>query len=203
MKTLRIAVLLAVSAQLATAQTARDCVDRSWAAFKSEIDRVYGGTGDVYLTAYGHAQATEACLSVANYPADLLADVAQFRDGVSRTSDLVEEAIRNNGSPSLFAMGFGAGGSLPTFPQATPGAGGFTGTLTVPNNDAQPSGYRMLSMREIYTIQVKLTRMGYDTGGADGIAGPRTYAAIERYQRDQGARPTGLLNSRQIAALLQ
>jgi len=40
-------------------------------------------------------------------------------------------------------------------------------------------------------LQRGLTRAGYDTGGADGIIGPQTEAAIAAYQRDAGLAVTG------------
>ena len=61
----------------------------------------------------------------------------------------------------------------------------------------------MLSMREMAGIQARLTRMGFDTGGVDGIAGPRTFRAIARYQSSLGQDATGVLTGRQIDALLQ
>ncbi len=40
-------------------------------------------------------------------------------------------------------------------------------------------------------IQSNLARMGYDPGPVDGVAGPRTRAAIRRYQRDHGLAADG------------
>lgn len=43
----------------------------------------------------------------------------------------------------------------------------------------------------IADIQRQLTRAGYDTGGSDGIWGPRSREAMLRYQRDHGLPATG------------
>lgn len=44
---------------------------------------------------------------------------------------------------------------------------------------------------EIKDIQTLLAERGYDPGPADGIMGPRTAAAIRRYQEDANLEPTG------------
>jgi len=40
-------------------------------------------------------------------------------------------------------------------------------------------------------LQRRLTRAGYDTGGADGVLGPNSRAAIAEYQRSRGLAATG------------
>ncbi|SHJ21090.1 lytic murein transglycosylase [Palleronia salina] len=40
-------------------------------------------------------------------------------------------------------------------------------------------------------LQRRLTRSGYDTGGADGVLGPNSRAAIAEYQRSRGQAATG------------
>ena len=41
------------------------------------------------------------------------------------------------------------------------------------------------------TLQQRLTARGFDTGGADGVIGPKSRAAISEYQRSIGVEPTG------------
>ncbi|WP_428924651.1 lytic murein transglycosylase [Marinibacterium sp. SX1] len=41
-------------------------------------------------------------------------------------------------------------------------------------------------------LQRRLTRAGYDTGGDDGVLGPKSQAAISGYQRDNGLAVTGI-----------
>lgn len=46
---------------------------------------------------------------------------------------------------------------------------------------AAPAGH---GASTVAAIQQQLNRLGYDAGSADGLAGPRTSAAIRQYQRD-------------------
>ena len=50
--------------------------------------------------------------------------------------------------------------------------------------------------------QTVLRALGYDTGVADGVAGPRTEAAIQQYQFDEALPVTGILDERTASALL-
>ena len=50
-------------------------------------------------------------------------------------------------------------------------------------------------------VQVALGAAGFDPGGADGMFGPRTRAAIRGWQSSRGARPTGYLDGASAAAL--
>ena len=50
-------------------------------------------------------------------------------------------------------------------------------------------------------IQRGLQAAGFDPGGADGLFGPRTRAAIRRWQTSRGARATGYLDRASVAAL--
>ena len=50
-------------------------------------------------------------------------------------------------------------------------------------------------------IQRGLQVAGFDPGGADGMFGPRTRAAIRGWQSSRGARPTGYLDGASVAAL--
>ena len=50
-------------------------------------------------------------------------------------------------------------------------------------------------------IQRGLGAAGFDPGGADGLFGPRTRAAIRRWQTSRGSRATGYLDGSSVAAL--
>ncbi|MDX6765921.1 MAG: peptidoglycan-binding domain-containing protein [Candidatus Methylacidiphilales bacterium] len=50
-------------------------------------------------------------------------------------------------------------------------------------------------------VQVALSRRGYVVGGVDGVAGPRTRAALAAFQYDRGLRPTGEINHATLRAL--
>lgn len=51
-------------------------------------------------------------------------------------------------------------------------------------------------------MQVRLRGLGYNPGPIDGIMGPRTRAALQRYQRDQGLLASGLLGPATRARML-
>ena len=50
-------------------------------------------------------------------------------------------------------------------------------------------------------IQLGLRSAGFDPGGADGLFGPRTRAAIRNWQSSRGGRATGYLDGPSVAAL--
>ena len=50
-------------------------------------------------------------------------------------------------------------------------------------------------------IQERLETTGFDPGGVDGLFGPRTRAAIRRWQESRGVRPTGYLDGASAASL--
>lgn len=55
-----------------------------------------------------------------------------------------------------------------------------------------------LTLKDRQELQARLTRAGYDTGGADGVLGPKSQAAISAYETANGLPVTG----RGTAALL-
>lgn len=48
-------------------------------------------------------------------------------------------------------------------------------------------------MRSIIDIQIRLADLGYDPGPADGVAGPRTLAAVKEFQSDNGLKADGIV----------
>ncbi len=54
-----------------------------------------------------------------------------------------------------------------------------------------PRGDRPLSRTERIEMQERLTRMGYDTQGVDGIIGPNSRDAIRNFQQARGITPDG------------
>lgn len=54
-----------------------------------------------------------------------------------------------------------------------------------------PRGDAPLSRTDKMEMQKRLTSKGFSTGGADGLIGPNTIAAIRAYQRTQGLVPDG------------
>lgn len=60
-----------------------------------------------------------------------------------------------------------------------------------PFSAAWPRGQRALSRSESQELQSRLTALGFDTGGTDGVIGPNTTAAIRAYQSSRGMTPDG------------
>ncbi|MEM8730930.1 MAG: lytic murein transglycosylase [Pseudomonadota bacterium] len=58
-----------------------------------------------------------------------------------------------------------------------------------------------LTQEDRKELQRRLTRAGYDTGGADGVIGPKSQSAIAAYQRDQGLSVTGTPSPALLASL--
>jgi membrane-bound lytic murein transglycosylase B len=56
---------------------------------------------------------------------------------------------------------------------------------------AWPFGEEQLSLRQRITLQEGLEQLGFQTGGADGIIGPNTRAAIRAYQEAHGMTADG------------
>src|SRR5262245_22774664 len=54
---------------------------------------------------------------------------------------------------------------------------------------------------DVRAAQEKLTDMGYDVGAADGKVGPKTRAALKKFQSDKGLDQTGRLDDHTRAAL--
>jgi peptidoglycan hydrolase-like protein with peptidoglycan-binding domain len=70
-------------------------------------------------------------------------------------------------------------------------AGAATGVLTTPSqvNVGKPAykgGSSAGGTSRVRDIQAGLQRLGYDPGAADGRMGPKTSAAIRKYQQDNG-----------------
>lgn len=63
-----------------------------------------------------------------------------------------------------------------------------------PIRAAWPRDDRALVFAERRELQERLTKAGFDTGGADGKVGPNTIAAIRAFQRSVGMIPDGYAN---------
>ncbi len=59
---------------------------------------------------------------------------------------------------------------------------------------AWPRHEQPLRRSEVAQVQTRLMAMGYDTGGADGVAGRNTRSAVRSYQSSIGMVPDGFLN---------
>jgi peptidoglycan hydrolase-like protein with peptidoglycan-binding domain len=53
----------------------------------------------------------------------------------------------------------------------------------------------------VRNLQQRLTSMGYDTKGADGIVGTNTRKAFQRWQADNSQTPDGFITQRSASSL--
>src|SRR5438876_5255991 len=92
----------------------------------------------------------------------------------------------------IVSLGLLAAGCA-SYPASTPVA---TSSYTPPSTyaQAQPSA-------TVRDAQQRLSALGYYTGPIDGLWGPDTQAAVERFQRDRGLQVTGDLNQVTASAL--
>jgi len=66
-----------------------------------------------------------------------------------------------------------------------------------------PSKTASVDMKQaVRNIQLILNKNGYDAGGADGVMGAKTTAAISQFQKDNGMQPTGRVTEELVRALL-
>ena len=66
---------------------------------------------------------------------------------------------------------------------------------------AWPRGDRSLSRTEKVELQERLTALGYDTQGADGIVGPNTRAAVRSFQAANGLTPDAYVSDSLLSQL--
>jgi membrane-bound lytic murein transglycosylase B len=66
---------------------------------------------------------------------------------------------------------------------------------------AWPRADRMLSRAETQELQRRLTALGYDTQGVDGIVGPNSRAAVRRFQAAEGMTPDGYVSAALLDAV--
>lgn len=64
-----------------------------------------------------------------------------------------------------------------------------------------PEDQLALTRNELMEVQQSLIDRGYDPGGADGIMGPATRAALSEFQRDQGLIADGFPNQQSLQGL--
>jgi len=70
-----------------------------------------------------------------------------------------------------------------------------------PLRTAFPPDKYGLTKDDRIALQSRLTARGFDTGGADGVLGPKSRAAIADYQRSRGLEPTGDPSQTLLASL--
>jgi hypothetical protein len=85
--------------------------------------------------------------------------------------------------PTTRATTTGARTALPPIPPAKPGP-----QAPPPSAPSPP----LSSSNDIREVQGRLASLGFDPGPVDGAAGPKTAAAVTRYQQAHGLQPTGI-----------
>jgi localization factor PodJL len=76
--------------------------------------------------------------------------------------------------------------------------------IAVPDSWTEsPSKTASVDMKQaVRNIQLILNKNGYDAGGADGVMGGKTTAAIAEFQKDNGMTPNGEVSEELVRALL-
>ncbi len=92
-------------------------------------------------------------------------------------------ALRNYKAQSVQGQGLGGGGRLGV------------------DGGAAPSQTRVGAAMSLREAQERLLDRGYNVGTPDGAAGPRTANAIRAFQKDQGLKATGRLDTQTMDAL--
>jgi Putative peptidoglycan-binding domain-containing protein len=64
-----------------------------------------------------------------------------------------------------------------------------------------PRETRPLSRSETQELQRRLTALGHDTQGVDGIVGPDTRSAVRAFQSSRGMVPDGYVSARLLEAV--
>lgn len=112
--------------------------------------------------------------------------------GVGAASGAVIGAIAGGGILTAAAIGAAAGaltGALTSEDQINLGKPAWKQGSTSPTTStaaASSAQSTKASQHTVYEIQSGLNTLGYNAGPNDGIYGPKTRGAIERYQQDYG-----------------
>lgn len=70
-----------------------------------------------------------------------------------------------------------------------------------PATQAKPPSPPLSSSNDIRELQGRLQSLGFDPGPIDGASGPKTIAAVIRYQQVHGLQPTGVADKDMLAEL--
>lgn len=97
----------------------------------------------------------------------------QQRNGLQATGQLNQVTAMTLGLNPGALLAAGAGPATAALPDAAPGP---------------------LSRLAVQNVQARLRNLGFYRGAVDGLWGPGTQAAIERFQQGHGLQPTGQLN---------
>ena len=173
MRTLRLPFLLAASLALTAPVQAH-------AQTSKDLDDVFSGIAQSLIAqeadrnAYVQAQGLNTARAYRNY-------LAQYPNG----------AYRGNAERALVRLGATVNPDTPPPVNA--------GTQSAASGEASIG----LSRSQRIQIQRQLTAIGYPTGGADGLWGAKTRAAIGQWQKANKVAITGYLSARQVRLIAQ
>jgi hypothetical protein len=134
----------------------------------------------------GHRQVADVAPPTPDVPPPTAQEIVG-----SKNASTAATAVPASASPAVPAAGTTttARTGLPPIPPA--------GTST----RAMPPSPPLSSSSEIRELQGRLHSLGFDPGPIDGAAGPKTAAAVTRYQRAHGFQPTGVADKDTLAEL--
>lgn len=165
-------------------------------------------TPPVVTTAASSAARTEAGLNLKR--ADRLRIQRQLTaigydtrgvDGLwgARTRDAIQRWQRDQGQS---VTGYVTAAQVQAIARQAGGNSGTAGTTQPQESDAQVEERLVgLTAAERREVQLRLTLLGYDTRGTDGVFGQNTRTAISRWQGDNAMRATGYLTADQVKVL--
>jgi hypothetical protein len=123
-----------------------------------------------------------------------------------------QEIVGGKSAPTTVATTAPAKASPSSLP-AIPAANGTTTTAgrtalppippAKPSAQAAPPSPPLSSSNDIRELQGRLRSLGFDPGAIDGANGPKTAAAVKRYQQAHGLQPTGIADKDMLAELRQ
>ncbi len=90
---------------------------------------------------------------------------------------------------------------LPPAPKLVPQSAADLPAAAQPPDAPAPQQAGALSDGEVQEVQNRLQGLQLDPGPADGVAGPQTISAIQRYQSGKGQTPTGQLDRQLLESL--
>jgi hypothetical protein len=140
----------------------------------------------------GHSSSHRQIADVAPPTPDVPPPTAQEIIGSNKAPATMPTSAPVN--PSLSSPATGSPGRtttagrtvLPPIPPAKPG------TQAPSSPSSAPPSPPLTSPNDIREVQGRLQSVGFDPGPIDGAAGPKTAAAVTRYQRAHGLQATGV-----------
>jgi peptidoglycan hydrolase-like protein with peptidoglycan-binding domain len=159
--------------------------------------KCFGAIGEMVFLVAKEAPATmEAAVKKVAKRDSGLAVIPTFQ--VAGDADADEEG---GSAPSAAAAGAApSAGATPPAPAAAAPSAPAAGAAP-PTADTAAAGAAPKGQANVLGIQKALQKLGYDPGKIDGITGPHTKAAIEKFQQASGLKADGIVGPKTQAAL--